>query len=165
MLKKVETKCKRCNKEFCKKRTEQEFCSAKCRNAAWKKPRKNRLKGTPQGSVANGPFSSINSVACKRPSTLDLGAFVRAQIAAQKEELNPIAFNLIDGTKGRVWLAGDRDHSKIIGDDRLWRVNTEELLRQRERRPKAISWLPTAEALRRPIIVIQFQASSKRRAA
>ena len=59
MLKKVETKCKRCKKEFCKKRTEQEFCSAKCRNAAWKKPRKRRLKGTPRGSVANGPFSSI----------------------------------------------------------------------------------------------------------
>ena len=33
-------------------------------------------------------------------------------------------------------------------------VSVEELLRQRERRPKAISWLPTAEALRRPIIVV-----------
>ena len=40
MLKKVETKCKRCKNEFCKKRTEQEFCSAQCRNAAWKKSRK-----------------------------------------------------------------------------------------------------------------------------
>ena len=66
MLKKVETKCKRCKKEFCKKRTEQEFCSAKCRNAAWKKPRKRRLKRTPLGSVANGPFSSIKTDACKR---------------------------------------------------------------------------------------------------
>ena len=83
-----------------------------------------------------------------------MGAFVRAQIVAQEEEPNPIGFSLPDGTKGRVWLASDRDHSKIIGDDRLWRVNTEELLRQRERRPKAISWLPTAEALRRPIIVV-----------
>ena len=44
--------------------------------------------------------------------------------------------------------------SKLIGDDRLWRVNTEELLRQRKRRPKVISWLPTAETLRRPIIVV-----------
>jgi hypothetical protein len=44
--------------------------------------------------------------------------------------------------------------TQIIGDDRLWRVNTEELLRQRERRPKAISWLPTAKTLRRPIIVV-----------
>ena len=32
--------------------------------------------------------------------------------------------------------------------------STEELLRQRERHPKAISWVPTAEALRRPIIVV-----------
>lgn len=44
MLKKVEAKCKRCKKEFCKRRTEQDFCSAQCRNAAWKKPRKRRLE-------------------------------------------------------------------------------------------------------------------------
>ena len=62
MLKKVEAKCKRCKKEFCRKRTEQEFCSAQCRNAAWKKPRKRRLKGTPLGSVAKGPFYSIKTV-------------------------------------------------------------------------------------------------------
>jgi hypothetical protein len=55
---------------------------------------------------------------------------------------------------GRIWLASDRDHSKIIDYDRLWRVNAEELLRQRERRPKAISWLPMAQVLRRPIIVV-----------
>ena len=154
MLKKVETKCKRCKKEFCRKRTEQEFCSAQCRNAAWKKPRKRRLKGTPLGSVANGPFSSIKTEACKRPQTPDSGAFVRAQIVAQEAEPNPIGFTLPDGAKGRAWLASDNDGSKIIGDDRLLRVNTEELLRQRERRPKAISWLPTAQALRRPIIVV-----------
>jgi hypothetical protein len=154
MLKKVEDKCKRCGKEFCLKRTEQEFCSAQCRNAAWKKPRKRRLKGTLPGSVANGPFSPTNSVACKPPSTPDLGAFVRAQIVAQEEEPNPIGFTLPDGTKERVWLASDRDHSKIIGNDRVWRVNTEELLRRRERRPKAIVWLPTAKTLRRPIIVV-----------
>jgi len=57
-------------------------------------------------------------------------------------------------TKGRIWLASDGDHSKIIDYDRLWRVNAEELLRQRERRPKAISWLPMAQVLRRPIIVV-----------
>src|SRR6478672_8312344 len=113
MLKKVETKCKRCNEEFCRKRTEQEFCSAQCRNAAWKKPRKRRLKGTPLGSVANGPFSPTNSVACRPPSTPDLGAFVRAQIVAQEDEPNPIRFTLPDGIRGRVWLASDRDHSKI----------------------------------------------------
>jgi hypothetical protein len=106
------------------------------------------------GSVQNGPFSPTKTSTCKPPHTPDLGAFVREQIVAQEEEPNPIGFSLPDSTKGRVWLASDRDHSKIIGDDRLWRVNTEELLRQRERRPKAISWLPTAEALRRPIIVV-----------
>ena len=94
---------------ICKKRTEQKFCSAQCRNAAWKKPRKRRLKGAPRGSVANGPFSSIKTDACKAPSTPDLGAFIRAQIVAQ-EELNPIGFSLSDGTKGRVWLASDWDH-------------------------------------------------------
>jgi hypothetical protein len=83
-----------------------------------------------------------------------LGAFVRAQIVAQEEEPNPIGFSLPDSTKGRVWLASDRDHSKIVGDDRLWRVNTEELLWQKERRPKTTPWTPTAEALRRPIIVV-----------
>ena len=92
MLKKVEAKCKRCKKEFCRKRTEQEFCSAQCRNAAWKKPRKRRLKGTPLGSVANGPFSPTKTEACKRPQTPDLGAFVRAQIVAQEDEPNPIGF-------------------------------------------------------------------------
>jgi hypothetical protein len=153
MLKKVETKCKRCKKDFCKKRTEQEFCSATCRNAAWKKPRKRRLKGTPRGSVANGPFSSTKTSTCKPPRTPDLGAFVRAQIVAEEEEPNP-GFSLPDSTKGRVWLASDRDHSKLIGDDRLWRVNTEELLRQKERLPKAVSWLPTAKTLHRPIIVV-----------
>ena len=99
MLKKVEAKCKRCGKEFCRKRTEQEFCSAQCRNAAWKKPQKMRLKGTPRGSVANGPFSPTNSVACKPPYTPDLGAFVRAQIVAQEDEPNPIGFSLPDGTR------------------------------------------------------------------
>ena len=153
MLKKVETKCKRCKSEFCKKRTEQEFFQRNAGTRRGKSLEKNRLKGTPRGSVANGPFSSIRTDACKAPSTPDLGAFIRAQIVAQ-EELNPISFSLSDGTKGRVWLASDWDHSKIIGDDRLWRVNAEELLRQRERRPKAISWLPTAEVLRRPIIVV-----------
>jgi len=154
MLKKVEAKCKRCGKEFCRKRTEQEFCSAQCRNAAWKKPRKRRLKGTPLGTVANGPFSSIETEACKPPQAPDLGAFVRAQIVAQEEEPNPIGFTLPDGTKGRVWLASDDQGSKIIGDDRVWRVNTEELLRRKERRPKGITWVPTAKTLHRPIIVV-----------
>jgi hypothetical protein len=140
MLKTVEAKCKRCKKEFCGKRTEQEFCSAQCRNAAWKKPRKRRLKGTPLGSVAKGPFSPSKTDTWKPPHTLDLGAFVRAQIVAHQHDPNPIN-SLPDGTRGRAWLASDNHGSKIIGDDRLWRINTEELLRQKERRSKAISWL------------------------
>src|SRR5262245_25404971 len=145
MLKKVQAKCKRCGEEFFKKRTEQDYCSAQCRNAAWKKPRKRRLKGTPRGSVANGPFSSTNSVGCKAPSTPDLGAFIREQIEAHQDESNPIGFSLPDGTNGRAWLASDDEGSKIIGGDRLWRSNTAELLRRKERRSKAISWLPTAK--------------------
>jgi hypothetical protein len=113
MLKKVEARCKRCGSEFCRKRAEQEFCSAQCRNASWKKPRKRRLKGTPRGSVANGPFCSSKSVACQPPSTPDLGAFVQAQIASQRDELNPMSFSLPDGTKGRVWLASAKEGSKI----------------------------------------------------
>jgi hypothetical protein len=157
MLKKVEANCKWCKKEFCKKRTEQNYCSPKCRKGAWSGTKKRRLRPSRKGilgSVQNGPFSATNSVACKTPSTPDLGAFVRAQIVAREDKPNSIGFSLPDGTKGRVWLASDNDGSKIIGDDRLWRINTEELLRQRERRPKARSWLPTAETLNRPIIVV-----------
>src|SRR4030095_6754640 len=87
------------------------------------------------GSIQNGPFSPTKTSFCKPPHTPDLGAFVRAQIVAHQDDPNSITFALPDGTKGRVWLASNREGSKIIGDDRLWRVNTEKLLRQRERRP------------------------------
>jgi hypothetical protein len=86
-------------------------------------------------------------------ATPDLGAFVRRQIVAQKDEPNPIGFTLPDGTRGRVWLASNVDR-KIVGDDRLWRVNIEELLRQTERRSKTTPWTPTAKTLCRPIIVV-----------
>jgi hypothetical protein len=111
-------------------------------------------KGTPLGSVANGPFSSIKTVACKAPSTPDLDAFVRGQIVAQRDKSNPVSFALPDGTKGRAWLASDKGGPKIVGDDQPWRVNIEELLRQKERQPKTTPWTPTAEALGRPIIVV-----------
>jgi hypothetical protein len=81
-----------------------------------------------------------------------LGAFVREQI--EQDEPNPVIFSLPDGTKGRAWLASDDDGSKIIGDDRLWWINAEELLRQKERRFKTTPWTPTAETLRRPIVVV-----------
>ena len=53
-------------------------------------------------------FLQLKQMPANAPSTPDLGAFVRAQIVAQKEEPNPIGFSLSDGTKGRVWLASDR---------------------------------------------------------
>jgi hypothetical protein len=83
-----------------------------------------------------------------------LGSFVRAQIVAHQDDPNSITFALADGSTGRAWLASDNHGSKIIGDDRLWRNNIEELARQKERRPKAVSWLPAAQTLRRPIIVV-----------
>src|SRR4249920_4139701 len=122
MLKKFEAKCKRCRKEVCRKRTAQDYCSAQCRKAAWSCTKKRRLMPSRRGilgSVRNGPFSPTKTSTCKPPHTPDLGAFVRAQIVAQEEEPNPIGFTLPDGTKGRVWLASDRNHSMIIGDDRL----------------------------------------------
>jgi hypothetical protein len=154
MRKKFEAKCKRCRREFSKKRTGQDYCSAQCRNAAWKSLEKDGSRVTPRGSVANGPFSPTKTSTCKPPHTPDLGAFVRAQIVAQGDEPNPNGLSLPDGSKGRVWLASDRDYSKLIGDDRLWRVNPEQILRQRERLPKAVAWLPAAKTLRRPIIVV-----------
>jgi hypothetical protein len=157
MLKKFEAKCKRCRKEFCRKRTAQDYCSAQCRKAAWSDTKKRRLMPSRRGilgSVQNGPFSPTKTGICKPPHTPDLGAFVQAQIVARLEEPNPIGFTLPEGTKGQVWLASDRDHSKIVGDDRLWRINTEELLRRKGLRLKTKPWTPTAEALRRPIIVV-----------
>jgi hypothetical protein len=106
------------------------------------------------GSVQNGPFSPTKTSICKPPHTPDLGAFVRAQVVAQQDQPNPISFALPDGTKGSVWLASDDQDSKIIGDDRLWRINAEELVRQKQRRSKAIVWLPTVKTLCRPIIVV-----------
>jgi hypothetical protein len=154
---KRKAKCKRCRKEFCRKRTAKDYCSAQCRKASWSHSKKRHLMPSRRGilgSVQNAPFSPTKTGTCKPPHTPDLGAFVQAQIVTQEDEPNPIGFTLPDGTKGRVWLASDRDHSKIIGDDRLWSVNTEELLRQKERRFKTTPWTPTAEALRRPIIVV-----------
>src|SRR5262245_47426803 len=53
----------------------------------------------------------------------EIGSCVRRRLEAQKAQPNPINFSLPDGTKGRVWLASSKDGSKIIGADRLWRVN------------------------------------------
>jgi hypothetical protein len=137
MLKKVEARCKRCGEPS------RNFAQRNAGMRRGKSLEKDASRVTPRGSVANGPFSSSKSATCKAPSTSDLGAFVRRQIVAQKDEPNPIGFTLPDGTRARVWLASNGD-SKIVGDDRLWRVNIEELLLKQERRPKAVFWTPTA---------------------
>src|SRR4029077_17519164 len=112
MLKKAEAKCKRCRKEFWRKRTAQDYCSAQCRKAAWSDTKKRRLMPSRRGilgSVQNGPFSLTKTSTCKPPHTPDLGAFVRVQIVAHQDDPNPIGLSLPDGSKGRVWLASDRD--------------------------------------------------------
>jgi hypothetical protein len=116
--------------------------------------KKDASRVTPRGSVANGPFSSSKSATCKPPSTPDLGPFVREQIVAQQDRPNPIGFSLTDGSKGRVWVASDRHGAKLIGDDRHWRVNVADVLKLEKEKRQTTSWRPTAEALRRPIIVV-----------
>jgi hypothetical protein len=105
------------------------------------------LQLIPRGSVANGPFSSIKSVACKPPYTPDLGVFVQAQVAAQQDKPNPVSFSFLDGINGRVWLASDRHGAKLIGDDRHWRVNVAHVLKLgREKCPPTL-WRPMAKTL------------------
>ena len=119
------------------------------------KTTKTTPQGYPTGKRCYWPFFfQQTQQPANAPPGLIWGLLSGRKSSLERTRSNPIGFSLSDGTKGRVWLARDRDRSKIIGDDRLWRVNTEELLRQRERHPKAISWVPTAEALRRPIIVV-----------
>jgi hypothetical protein len=112
-----------------------------------------RLKGTPRGSVANGPFSSSKSATCNHPLPPILGLLL--QIEAQRDKPNPVSFTSPDATKCRVWLASDREGNRIIGNDRWWRINVTDPLKQgKQRRPVAASWKPSAEALRRPIVVM-----------
>jgi len=59
------------------------------------KASKKSPQGTPRGSLANGPFSSIKTDACKAP--------------------NPSGFSLSDGTKGRVWLARQAENPAAEG--------------------------------------------------
>jgi hypothetical protein len=59
---------------------------------------------------------------------------VRKQIEVQGDRPNPVSFTSPDATKFRVWLASNKDGDKIIGVDRLWRVNIEELQRQKKER-------------------------------
>ena len=112
-----------CKNAFHPKREAQRFCTPQCRNLAFKKPKKTRLRSTPPGSVANGTFFPTKSVACKHPQRVDLGTFVRSQILDQQDQPNPIGFMAPDRTPGRVWLATDPIGAKVVGDDRHWRIN------------------------------------------
>ena len=128
------TKCasRHCNETF-KLRGPKRFCSEQCREAyrydvrraelGVRKPRRFR-RGTPRAQTPEkGHFLPTETVACKGTQDVDQGAFVRAQILAQQDQLNPITFFLPDGSRGQVWLASDKHGNKIIGDDRHWRVN------------------------------------------
>jgi hypothetical protein len=134
MLKKVEARCKRCGNEFCRKIRAGILLSA-MPECVVEKASKKTPQGLPhRGSFANGPFSPIKTVACKAPQTPDF-AFIRAQIATQRDKPNPISFSFPDGSKEMVWLASDRHGAKLIGDDRHWRVNVADLLKlSREKR-------------------------------
>jgi hypothetical protein len=117
--------------------------------------RKRRLRTPIAEGVRNGSFSSSKSVASNPPSTPDFGAFVRKQIEPQRDKTTPASFTAPDGTKCRVWFASDREGNHIIGDDRWWRINVTDLFNQEGgRRPPTAHWRPTAETLRRPIIVV-----------
>jgi hypothetical protein len=142
-----------------------DYCDVDCkRDAAYarerlakgtKTVRKRRLRTPIAEGVRNGGFSSRKSVASKPPSTPDFGAIVREQIEVQHDKPSPVSFTSPDATKCRVWLASDREGNRIIGDDRWWRINVTDPLKQgKQRRPVAASWKPSAEALRRPIIVV-----------
>jgi hypothetical protein len=146
-----------------------DYCDDDCkRDAAYtrerlakgtKTVRKRRLRTPLRTPIAegvrNGGFSSSKSVASKPPSTPDLGAFVREQIETEKHQPNPVSFTAPDGTRCRVWLGSDSEGNSIIGDDRWWRANVTNLLKQDgTRRPPMTPWKPTAEALRKPVIVV-----------
>jgi len=109
MLKKVEANCKRCGREFCKKRTGQDYCSVQCRNAAWKSLEKDALRvPQPRGSVAEGQFSSTKTVACNAPSPPDLGVFVREQIEVRTTSPIPSALQFLTALRAEPGLPAIR---------------------------------------------------------
>jgi hypothetical protein len=82
----------------------------------------------------------------KKSKTRELGAFVLAQIQRQS---SPARFTTPDGTRCRLWLAGE------LGDEVYYGVNVKELLdNEKKRKSQQQPWKPTAKALRRPIIVV-----------
>jgi hypothetical protein len=86
-------------------------------------------------------FSASKPLKIKASETqnpTDLGSFVQP---------NPISFSLPNGTEGRVWLArkqnSDDNYSKIIGDDRWWRLNVIDLSKRRPASAKVRAILHT----------------------
>ena len=136
-------KCDYCNNLFQPKREAQAYCKPRCRRDASytrerllkkgpKSFRKKRLATPLAGSFRNGRFSSSKTEASGAPQTPDTGSFVREQLVARAHLENPITVFLPDGSQVRVWLATSKDGSKIIGDERHWRVNIQAAIKADE---------------------------------
>jgi len=63
---------------------------------------------------------------------------------AQQDQDNPISFTTPDGTKGRVWLASNKDGSKIIGDELHWRASVIGTLKENWRANRSAERLSVA---------------------
>ena len=83
----------------------------------------------------------------KRSATHELGAVVVAQIEGQ---LSPARFTAPDGSRCRLWLAGE------LGSELHYCCNVTALLDNEKKRKRASEqpWKPSPKALRRPIIVV-----------
>jgi hypothetical protein len=156
-------RCGACSKVLLNDR--RDYCDDDCkRDAAYtrerlakvtKTVRKRRLRIPIAEGVRNGGFSSTRSVACKPPFLPDIGTFVRGQIEVRGDQPKPVRLIAPDGNKCRVWLGSGREGNRIIGDERWWRINVTDLLKQEGvQRASTTPWKPTAKTLRRPIIVV-----------
>src|SRR6185312_3072269 len=61
-----------------------------------------------------------------------------------QDQDNPISFTTPDGTKGRVWLASNKDGSKIIGDELHWRASVIGTLKENWRANRSAERLSVA---------------------
>jgi hypothetical protein len=101
------------------------------------------LKSNGAQTHFSAPIPPAKRRSRKQNPTRELGAFVLAQIEGQS---SPARFTTPDGTRCRLWLAGEP------GDEVYYGVNVEELLKKQKRQFQP--WRPTPRALRRPIIVV-----------
>lgn len=140
-------------------------CSSRCREAyrydirrASKGPKQARKRhlGPIAGSAENGRFYSAKTGPCKRPLPPEIGGIMRKQIIARQHLENPLTIFLPDGSQGRLWLATGKDGSKLIGDERHWRLNTQ----------AAIEAVETAMIfIEAPIVVTNFNPHGPTRGA